>query len=145
MKKVISVLAVLLLALGVACAKVDRPIKIEELPATAQNLLKTYFSNSKISFAKVDDEILSKEYEVMLTDGTKIEFDGKGDWESIDCKYGAVPMAIVPNQIKDYITKNYPDVAVLKLDRDGRYYEVLLSNRLELKFDKSFNLVDIDN
>lgn len=145
MKKVISVCAVLLLTLGVACANADRPIKINEMPATAQTFHKTHFPNAKISFAKVDDELISKEYEVMLADGTKIEFDGNGEWENVDCKYGVVPEAIVPAQIKSYIDKNYPDAKVLQIDRDGRYWEVSLTNHLELTFDTKFNLVDIDD
>lgn len=145
MKKVISICAVLLLALGVACAKADRPIKVNEMPQEAQAFLKTHFPNAKISFAKVDDELLYKEYEVMLADGVHLEFDSKGEWESVDCKYGEVPEAIIPTQIKNYIKKNYPDVKVLKIDRDGRHYEVSLTNHLELTFDMKFNLVDIDD
>ena len=145
MKKVISVLAISLLTLGVACARADRPIQVGELPKAAQTFLKTHFPNAKISFAKEDDEFLYKEYEVMLVDGTKIEFDSKGEWENVDCKYGAVPEAIVPLQIKDYIKANYPDAKVLQIDRDGRYYEVSLSSHLELTFDMKFNLVDIDD
>ena len=79
MKKVISICAVLLLALGVACAKADRPIKVNEMPQEAQAFLKTHFPNAKISFAKVDDELLYKEYEVMLADGVHLEFDSKGE------------------------------------------------------------------
>jgi hypothetical protein len=33
----------------------------------------------------------------------------------------------------------------MKIDRDRRDYEISLSNRLELTFDKKFNLVDIDD
>lgn len=145
MKRVISTVAVLLFTLGVACAKADQPIKAEELPVAAQTFIKTYFSGSKISFAKLDDEFLYKEYEVMLTDGTKLEFNGDGEWENVDCKYGAVPSGIVPARIAEYIKKNYPDAKILKIDRDRRDYEVALSNHLELTFDLKFNLVDIDD
>ena len=145
MKKIISICAVVLLALGVACAKADRPIKVSEMPQAAQTFLKTHFPNVKISFAKVDDENFSKEYEVMLIDGTDIEFDGKGEWESVDCKYSHVPEAIIPAPIMSYINEHYTDVKVLKIDRDGGFYELSLTNHLELKFDMKFNLVDIDD
>ena len=145
MKKVISVCAVLLLTLGVACANADRPIKINEMPATAQSFLKTHFPNAKISFAKVDDELISKEYEVMLADGTKLEFASNGNWEDVDCRYGEVPAAIIPAAIKDYVKANYPDERVLKIERDRRGYDLKLSNRLELKFNNDFEIVDIDD
>lgn len=145
MKKMISTFAVLVLALGVACAKEDRPIKVEQLPAAAQEFIKAHFPKSTVSFAKIDDELVYKEYEVMLTDGTKLEFDGEGEWKDVDCKYSTVPSAIVPKQIAQYVRKNYPDAKILKIDRDRRDYEVTLSNRLELTFDMQFNLVDIDD
>ena len=44
-----------------------------------------------------------------------------------------------------YKITNYPDTKVLKIERDKKEYEVKLSNRVELKFDLKFNLIDIDN
>ena len=145
MKKIISTFALLVIAFGVACANTDRPIKADQLPAAAQEFIKAHFAKSTISFAKIDDELTYKEYEVMLTDGTKLEFNGEGEWKDIDCKYGDVPAAIVPKQITDYVAKNYPDAKIIKIDRDRRDDEVSLSNRLELTFDMQFNLVDIDD
>lgn len=81
----------------------------------------------------------------MLADGTKIEFNAEGEWKDVDCTSGEVPVAIIPKQINDYVAKSYPGVKFLKIDRDRRSYDVSLSNRLELKFDKQFNLVDIDD
>ena len=145
MKKIMSTFALLVLALGVACANVDRPIKAEQLPVAAQEFIKTHFAKSTISFAKIDDELIYKEYEVMLADGTKIEFNAEGEWKDVDCKFGAVPAAIIPKKIAGYVAKNYPDAKIIKIDRDRRDYEVSLSNRLELTFDMKFNLVEIDD
>ena len=145
MKKLGLIISAMFLTLGVACADVDRPISVNELPQKAQKFLKEHFSNREVSFAKEDPELLHKEYEVVLTDGTKIEFMAGGEWKSVDCRYGSVPAAIVPKQIADYVAKHYPDVKIIKIDRDRRDYEVSLSNRLELTFDMQFNLVDIDD
>ena len=49
MKKIMSVLAVLFLALNVACANEDRPIQVEQLPAAAQKFtewLNSWLKNS---------------------------------------------------------------------------------------------------
>ena len=53
-------------------------------------------------------------------------------------------MAIIPAAIQKYVTTNYPDAKILKIERDKKDYEVKLSNRTELKFDLKFNLIDID-
>ena len=145
MKKIMSVLAVLFLTLNVACANEDRPIQVEQLPAAAQKFIKAHFPDPKISYAKIDDELVYKEYEVMFADGVKIEFNGDGEWQDVDCKFGAVPAAIIPKKIANYVAKNYPDAKIIKIDRDRRDYEVSLSNRLELTFDMKFNLVEIDD
>ena len=145
MKKMMSTFAVLLLTLSVACAKADRPIKFEQLPATAQEFLKAHFADVKVSFLKIDDELIYKEYEVLLADGTTVEFNGEGEWKDVDCKRNAVPVAIVPTQIHEYVNAHYPSATITKIDRDRRGYEVSLSNRLELTFDTQFRLVDIDD
>ena len=67
----------------------------------------------------------------MLTDGTKIEFMAGGEWKSVDCRYGSVPAAIVPKQIKDYLAQNYPQAVVLGIDYERKQYEVRLNNHLE--------------
>ena len=65
--------------------------------------------------------------------------------KDVECKYGEVPAAIVPQQIRDYVAKNYPDRKVTAIDRDRRDYEVELDNGLDLKFDLKFRLIDIDD
>lgn len=56
-----------------------------------------------------------------------------------------VPTGIVPQAIKDYVSKHYPEAKILKIERDSKTYEVKLNNQLELEFNKAFQLIDIDN
>lgn len=39
----------------------------------------------------------------------------------------------------------YPDAKVIELKKERKEYEVKLSNRMELTFDKKFKLIDMDN
>ena len=55
-----------------------------------------------------------------------------------------VPGAIVPQQIKDYVAQKYPDAKIVKIERMRRGYEISLSSRIELEFDRNFKVVDID-
>ena len=52
MKKMFLPVAVSVFALGVACAGVDRPIEVNELPANDQSFLKAHFANVGVSLAK---------------------------------------------------------------------------------------------
>ncbi len=141
----ILAVSVLLFGLGSVKADNDRVITKEKLPAEAQNFIKEHFGALKISYVKEERDLLNKNYEVVFTDGTKVEFLRNGSWKEIDCRYSEVPSVVVPEQIKKYIVDNYPNEKVLQIDRDRHDYEVRLSNRLELTFDKRFNLIDIDD
>ena len=93
----------------------------------------------------MESDFFYKSYEVIFTNGNKVEFGKNGNCEEVNCKYTSVPTAIIPTTIQKYVTTNYPDTRVLKIERDKKEYEVQLSNRVELKFDLKFNLIDIDN
>lgn len=146
MKKILfALVAFVLFGVSSASADNDKVINKSELPAQAQKFINEHFANIKLSYAKLERDFLERSYEVVLTDGTKLEFSSKGTWLDVDCKYGEVPAAIVPELIKKYISDNYPGERVLKIERDRSNYEVKLSNRLELTFNKDFRIVDIDD
>ncbi|MBR2637712.1 MAG: PepSY-like domain-containing protein [Bacteroidaceae bacterium] len=123
----------------------DRVITKEQLPEVAQSLLATHFSGLKISLVKEDREFVSRNYEVIFADGTKVEFTRKGEWKEVDCRKNEVPAALIPANIKSFVSERYPDAKIVQIDRDKNDYEVKLSNRLELTFDKNFNIIDIDD
>lgn len=126
-----------------AYADNDKPIAVSQLPAAAQQTLKKYFGSQKVAMAKMESGLLEKTYDVIFTNGEKIEFNRKGEWTEISCKSTTVPTALIPSAISKYIKANYPDAKVLSIERD-KECEVQLNNRIELTFDKSYQLIDID-
>ena len=146
MKKFFLVALTLFVALSnVNADERDRVITKEQLPAAAQTLLATHFSSLKISLVKEDREFISRNYEVIFADGTKVEFTRNGEWKEVDCRRNAVPEALIPAEIKNFVAERYPDAKIIQIDRDSNDYEVKLSNKLELTFDKKFNIIDIDD
>ncbi|MBO8438803.1 MAG: PepSY-like domain-containing protein [Bacteroidetes bacterium] len=146
MKKLMIIAAVLLfVASAPACADNDKPIAVTELPQIAQQFIKNHFPKEKVAYAKIERDFLEVQYEVVFTNSSKLEFNKNGEWKEVNCKYSTVPKAIVPAQIVNYISQNYPDANVVKLERNSREYEAKLSNGLELTFDTNFNLIDIDD
>lgn len=127
-----------------AIAGNDKVITVKQLPQTAQTFLKTYFHNSKVALVKMDNNVISKDYEVTFTNGNKVDFDSKGIWEEIDCKASAVPAKVVPAKIMKYVRANYPKEKIVKIDRERKGYEIKLSNRMELKFDNNFRLTKME-
>ena len=128
----------------VANADNDKPISVNALPAKAQALIRNHFSNQKVALATIESGVISKSYDVVLRNGTKLEFNKKGNLTEIDCKRGAVPAQLIPKAIKIYLQHNYPDQVVKKMEIKKNEYEVELENGLELTFNKHFKLIDVD-
>jgi len=128
---------------GTVSAK-DELIAFSQLPKRAQTFVKTHFSEKDVAASMLDkEEVFRKEYAVVLHNGTKIEFDRKGEWEKVKVRSGAVPSEIIPSGILQHIRKNFPDAHVKELERSRNRYEVEISNGLELEFDKKGKLLKI--
>ena len=146
MKKLMFIAAVLLFVVSApACADNDRPVAVSQLPQTAQLFVKNHFPKEKVAYAKQERDFLEIQYEVVFTNGSKLEFFKNGEWKEVNCKYSAVPKAIIPAQITAYIDEYYPGAVVVKIERDSREYEAKLTNGLEITFDTAFNVIDIDD
>lgn len=55
----------------------DKPIAINALPIKAQTLLNNHFNGQKVMLATIESGIINKSYDVVLQNGTKLEFDKK--------------------------------------------------------------------
>lgn len=145
MKRLITLTLCFFAILGVAKADDDKPITVNELPKKAQEFITKFFPQKEISFAKMEKDLWEKKYDVVFTNGEKIEFDKNGDWEEINCKFTVVPDTIIPKPIKEILTKQYSRAKVLKIEKDKNSYEIQLDNKLEIKFNHNFQIIDIDN
>lgn len=139
-----ALLGVLLMG-TTAFADNDKPISVNNLPALARQVITKNFAGKKVALARVESGVISKSYDVIFTDGDKLEFDKRGAWTEIDCKRTGVPTALVPSAIRNYVNSNYSGNKIVKIERNSREYEVKLSNGLEIKFNNKFKVTDIDN
>lgn len=148
MKRIIRILMIAICCMMsfniVANAGNDKPINVNELPAKAQTLLSKHFKGQKVMLATIESGVVSRSYDVVLRNGTKLEFDKKGNLTEIDCKQGIVPSQLIPQPIKNYLKENYRGEAVRKIELNKKEYEVELANGIDLTFNKHFQLIDID-
>lgn len=142
MKKFLGILAVALGSMTSVFAGDVVTRDVSKLPAVALKAIQTNFPQTKISYIKIDKELLKKDaYEAVLTDGTELEFDANGKWTEVDCKKKVVPPAFIPAKIRMYMKTEFPNVKVTKIERDKRGYELELDNGLEAKFDWQGNFL----
>lgn len=145
MKKFLALLFMVFLTIQATFAGDVITQDAKQLPLVARNFINRHFTRPQISYIKIDSEFLSKKYEVVLSDRTKIEFNGDGEWEEVDGKRNNIPTTIIPAHIKQYVEANYPGVSFTKIERDRGEVEVELTNRLSLTFNKKGQLIDIDD
>ncbi len=119
----------------------DTPIPVEQLPAAAKTFVQTNFQGKRIIYAEKD----WNSYECRLDDGTKIEFNRKGTWKKVDCHMVAVPAAIVPAAIQQYVETNFPGNIITKIDKERYGYEIELSSDIDLKFNYQGALIGMDD
>ena len=145
MKK-LTFLFVCLFAISLAAwADDDKPIRVEQMPQTAQTFIRQHFGSQTVALAKMESDFLSKSYDVIFTNGDKVEFDKKGRWTKLDCEHSQVPVEVIPSAIREYTSKMYPDAKVVKLEKEDRGgYEVELSNGWDVKFDRKLNVIELD-
>ena len=122
----------------------DKPISVNALPVKAQTLLNNHFNGQKVMLATIESGVVSRSYDVVLQNGTKLEFDKKGNLTEINCKQGIVPALLIPQAIKNYLKDNYAGQSVKKIEMNKNEYEVELANGLDLTFNKHFQVIDID-
>lgn len=148
MKRILRILMIAICCM-VSCNMVanagnDKPISVNALPAKAQTLLSQHFNSQKVMLATIETGVINKTYDVVLQNGTKLEFDKKGNLTEIDCKQATVPVNLIPQAIKNYLMANYAGQSVKKIEMNKNEYEVELANGLDLTFNKHFQLIDID-
>lgn len=127
-----------------ACS--DKPVTAEQLPEPVKAFIQQHFPEQNISFAKKDLEGFGYQYDVVLADGTQIDFDTDNVWDKIECTLAnPVPTALIPEPIVAHIKSSFPDAMILKIDKERYGYEVELANGLELKFNKQGVLTEMDD
>lgn len=138
MKKIISLLVVAIVAVQFAFAADVITKDVNQLPLPARNFINKYFVKPQITHIKIDSEMMeSKKYEVLLTNGTEIDFDKKGNWVEVDSKKGKVPAELVPTFVTDYLkANNFTNEFVTKVERERKGIEVKLNTGLSFQFDK---------
>ena len=119
----------------------DQVITFDQLPAAAQALHQKYFADKVPLTVTMDWD----DYTILYQSGEKVEFDRQGEWKQIKCRYSAVPSALIPEQIKANVKTSFPGTSIIDIDRGRRGYEVKLNNGLEIEYNSSFQVIDIDD
>jgi len=143
-KRLTLLLTLLVLSISSAAFAQDKKITSAQLPATAQNFIKQHFKGATVTSAKLDKEMFDTDYETVLSNGVKINFDAQGNWDEIDCRSG-VPAAVIPKSISSFLATNYKGQNVVQIDKKKAGYDIELSSGTEIEFDTNGKFLRIDD
>ena len=134
MKKIISLMLIILVASSSATLWAGRPVSQSELPKAATAFITKYFAKDNVRKVEVDKGYRGDEYEVEFTSGAEVDFKADGTWKEVKAARGSVvPSDIVPQAIAKYVAANFKGLDIVEISRKRGGYEVELSNGTELK------------
>lgn len=142
MKKLITLLSLLLFTVSLSAD--ERHITFGELPKNAKIFVLTYFKDIPFKEVIIERRASLAQYEVVLENGLKLQFDRVGLCTEIDAKRGFVPDEVMPKKIVSTVTKYFPDNRIKKFENNGRMYEIKLEDGTTLTFNTTLRLVDVD-
>ncbi|EGC6710167.1 hypothetical protein H9W46_001522, partial [Campylobacter coli] len=96
----------------------DIIVPASELPRNAQDFISKNFKTAQIALVKKDID----SYDVILNDGTEIDFMINGDWKEVDGKYKALPHTILPSVMKK-VSATQPNAQILEIDKEINGYK----------------------
>ena len=139
MKKIIAILlCVFMSGLFASC---DRMISPDKLPAQAKQFIAANFNGVNVLSVQRD----GLGYDVILANGASMEFRHNGQWTKVDCGLNPLPEGVLPANIAQYVTANFPANYATQIKYDDRRYEVDMNNDLELRFDKNGMFIGADD
>ena len=137
-----SLVAIALTLSLISCAK-DEVIPVSELPAEMKAYISTHFPSNTILQVVKDVDGLTKTYDVLLSERISLEFNRQKEIIDIDSDI-ALPNSVIPEQIRQYVTANYPSNVITDWELDDRNQQVQLNNGLDLKFNMNGDFLRID-
>ena len=118
---------------------------VQAVPDVITAFVQQYFPGATVARVETDNEHGGIEYELTLNDGTEVDFDANNQWEKIDTHTKAVPAALVPQAVADYVKAQYQSLFIVKIDKDYNGYDIELSNGMDLDFDQAGRFVRVDD
>ena len=145
MRKLFLIMA-LVVTILTASARDTYSHDVGVLPVAAQTILKNNFK-AKVSHIKID-KTLGKvsEYDVVLTDGTEVSFDSKGNWKEVEVGVNkSIPSALVPAEIRNYVKQHQKNSPIVGIEKNRSGYEIELANGVEMKFNSDGKFLRYDD
>src|SRR5690606_33999972 len=103
-----TLLVLILIVSGFQLEAQEKNIDEWELPRTARDFISRNFPDQTIVRLTRDDDDQEREYEAVLGNSVKIEFNHLGFWKEVDGNNSEISTKFIPRKITEYVNQNYP-------------------------------------
>lgn len=134
MKKIGLVLG--LMVAGVA-AFAKPAVPVDTIPQPAKDFIAKNFAGNTAAYA----ERGNKSWEVVLDDGTEIEFTAAGEWNDIE-SYTNIPASVLPKAVADKIASEYAGQSIRKVEKERGVYKVKFENRRTIRISENGTILN---
>ncbi|NCC99645.1 MAG: hypothetical protein EOL95_08105 [Bacteroidia bacterium] len=145
MKKIMLVLACMMIAIGIQAKDIVTKVTVAELPEKAQKFIQEHFQTVQVkSVMQETDEDGIVEYKIFLKDKTAIEFDMVGAWNSVLVKKATMPRFIVPIKVQNAIDKQFANKTIKKVENDGYSFEFDFADGTEAEINVLGDVMEVE-
>lgn len=137
MKKIGMILGMMVVGIA-AFAKPAVPV--DTIPQASKDFIAKNFAERVATYAEAGN----KSWEVVLDDGTEIEFYATGEWSEIE-SYTNIPASVLPEAVAKQIATTAKDEAVVKVAKKRGTYGVKLANKVYLRISENGTLLEQRN
>ena len=108
-----------------------------QLPATAKNFINTHFKGVSVMYVERD----MSSFDVVLSDGTKIDFNINGEWTEVDGKYKPIPTGFIQNAVLSKVKATQQGAQIIEVDREFNGYKFKFTNGMKVYADNNGNIL----
>lgn len=138
-------LGIIMITMIIGTAMADTPIKFSQTPDKAQKTVKKYYKQERVLLVTRDIDDGRVTYEIKMANGDELEFDRLGMLTKIECKSQSVPLELIPEPIVRQVNEKFPNHGIHKYEVRRMGYKVEVTNGPDLRFNKKFVLVEVDD
>jgi len=135
MKQLVSLIALSVAILLGACS--NNSANNQQLPEEIKSFITENFSDQTITSFDREQSPGGHTFEVVLSNGTEVDFDTKNIWEKVEGFTNPVPVSIIPAPIASHVQATFPDNDIVEIDKERYGFDVRLSDGMELQYDKN--------
>ena len=74
-----------------------------------------------------------------------MELNRAGKLTKIDCGCSAVSEALIPEAVRSYVAKTFPNTFITEWGKDDRRWKAELNNGIDLEFNNKYEFLRIDD